>query len=108
MMNFTPLSDAVEIGQPVTCTVTCTVGGVLTDPTAFYASFDCVDAGVTATHWQLGVGSTGIVKTSTGVYTVTITPTAAGSWHIRVVGTGTCAFATAGFFNVNGTELTPP
>lgn len=108
-MTFTRLPSSVDIGQPVTVPVECFVGTVDTDPTTLSFSWDCIDPVtgaviVPATVWTLG-GTGSITKTATGRYSAIVTPTLGGTWRVRWVGTGACAFAQNGSFQCNDSPL---
>ena len=81
------------VGEPAVLTNTFTVGGVATDPTT--VALAVTDpAGVTTTYTYAGAT---VSKTSTGVYTKTITPALAGTWAYVWAATGTVEDIAPGF-----------
>lgn len=90
------MADRYVVNQPVVLTCTFTVAGVATDPST--VSLVVTDPAGTATTYTYA-GST-ITKSSTGVYTKTVTASSAGTWSYVWTGTGTAADVQDGTFDV--------
>lgn len=85
-------------GDAVRCTVTFRdLAGVVADPTAVVAKYRNGSGAVTTKTY--GVDAE-VVKSSTGVYYIDITPDAAGTWHYRFSGTGAVIAAEEASFSV--------
>lgn len=82
---------SIDLGDPVTRTLTVQVGNVLTDPTA-----------ITFTYRDPAGVDTPLVptRTSVGLFTVTFTPTLAGSYRYRWLTTGIGAGSESGAVQV--------
>lgn len=85
------------VGEPVVLTNTFTVAGVNTDPTTISLAVT-TPAGVTTTYTYAAAE---ITKTAVGIYTKTITATAAGTWVYVWTGTDVAADIAPGFFTVS-------
>jgi hypothetical protein len=80
---------SVVYNTPVQWTVTFTVGGVVTDPTAVTFRVKRPNAAVTESAYVYGVDSQP-TKVSTGVYRLRYDPAEAGLHRVRAEGTGAC------------------
>lgn len=85
------------VGEQVVLTNTFLVGTTPTDPGTVSLAVT-TPAGVTTTYT---FAAAQITKTSTGVYTKTLTPDAAGTWVYVWTGTGPAADIAPGFFVVS-------
>lgn len=90
------MSTRYVVGQPVVLTCTFTVASVVTDPTAI--SLTVTDPVGTATTYTYAASQ--ITKTSTGIYTKTITGNLVGTWSFVWTGTGTAADVQDGTFDI--------
>lgn len=90
------MSTRYVLNQPVILDVTFTVGGVATDPTT--VTLLVTDPAGTATTYTYA-GAT-VTKSSTGVYTKTVTGNLAGTWSYVWTGTGTAADVQDGTFQI--------
>ncbi len=84
------------VGEQVVLTNTFTVNSVSTDPATISLAVT-TPAGVTTTYTH----PASITKTAVGIYTKTITATAAGTWAYVWVGTDTAADIAPGWFTVS-------
>lgn len=91
-------STVYEVGQTVRLTATFQVSGVSTDPGS--VTFQTRDPNGTQTNYTT---SSGVVHDSAGVYHLDVSPTIAGAWGYRVVGTAPVATAHEDSFNVRAT-----
>ena len=73
-------SNQYLIGSASVITVNITKAGVLIDPTALTFEYEQPDS--TIITYTYGVG-TNIVKTSTGIYTITVVLSQSGVWRYR-------------------------
>ena len=91
--------NSYEVGDLVRLTATFTnTSEVVTDPTTVTCLVKLrYVIGSTATTYTYPAT---IIKDSTGVYHVDVTPTTEGIWDYRWVGTGTVQAAAEGAFNV--------
>lgn len=78
------MADRFVVGDTVTLTNTFKVSGAATDPTAVSLAVTTPDG--TATTYTYA-GAT-ITKSSTGVYTKSVTVSTAGRWAFKWTGTG--------------------
>lgn len=84
------------VGEPVVLTNTFTVAGVNTDPTVVTLAVT-TPAGVTTTYTY----PADVTKSAVGIYTKTITATAAGTWVYVWTGTDVAADIAPGYFTVS-------
>lgn len=85
------------VGEPVVLTNTFTVAGVNTDPSTISLAVT-TPAGVTTTYTYAAAE---ITKTAVGIYTKTITASAAGTWVYVWTGTDVAADIAPGYFTVS-------
>jgi hypothetical protein len=85
------------VGEQVVLTHTFTVAGANTDPTTISLAVT-TPAGVTTTYTYAAAE---ITRTAAGIYTKTITTTAAGTWMYVWTGTGPAADIGPGWFSVS-------
>lgn len=90
------MASRYVVGQPVVLTVTFTVASVATDPTT--VSLVVTDPAGTPTTYTYAGGT--VTKSSTGVYTKTVTASTAGVWSFVWTGTGAAADVQDGTFTV--------
>lgn len=90
------MSARYVVNQPVVLTVSFTVAGTATDPTA--VSLVVTDPAGTASTYTYALAQ--ITKTSTGIYTKTVTADSVGVWSYVWTGTGTAADVQDGTFTV--------
>ena len=95
-----------DCGDQVITEATFTVAatGALIDPTNVYFQYRAPTHPVTLVTWQFGVDPE-ITNPSTGVYQVTLTVNASGTWNYRFYSTGTGTGAAEGAFNVKSSEF---
>jgi hypothetical protein len=79
-----------DIGDGLVATVTFDVAGVATDPTTVTAKVRNPAGTVTTYTYSAAPGQPDphIVRSSAGVYTLTLVPDAAGTWLVQWTGTG--------------------
>ena len=100
------MANEYDIGDKVRATVTFrNISDVLTDPTTIIIRTKTT-ADVEAS-FTYGVDAE-VIKSSTGIYYMDITTTAAGNYFYRGVGTGTLVAAGESFFVVRASEFATP
>ncbi len=94
-------ANTYDKGDGVTLEATFTVGSVLTDPTTVTLKVKDPDGTITTYTYTGGT----VTKTSTGLYTKTITVSNDGAWYYRYEGTGAVQAAGEVMFKVRKSEF---
>lgn len=95
------MASSYDIGDVVRLTGTFTVGGAATDPTTVALTVQDPSGNDGAYTYAGGT----VTKSSTGIYYKDVTLDEAGWWFYRWVGTGDCAAAGEGWFEVRESRV---
>lgn len=105
-MAYGATLNSVDRGDLVSCIVTFTnAAGVPTDPTTITVS--TINPTGAASQTNYVYPTTGLTRTSAGVYELQFTATMAGVWIIRAVGTGAVAQVVQGIVRVDADVFSP-